>query len=132
MRGDEGSVRLNYAHWNVPEGEQEDQIYRAEWKTNNELAEKAGHGGGDFWVVHNFIEYLKGNQGPDFDVYQATAMSATAIQAWRSVLNGNASYPVPDFRKESDRKAYANDNLTPFVDDYGKGATLPQDSRIRE
>ena len=77
------------------------------------------------------IEYLKGNREADFDVYRATSMAATAIQAWRSVLNGNASYPVPDFRKKADRLAYANDNLTPFVDDRGRGATLPQDSRMR-
>jgi len=131
VRGDEGQVRLCYVPWNLPESEVEQKFYRPEWQTNNALAAKAGHGGGDFWVTYNFIEYLKGNQGPDFDVYKATSMAATAIQAWRSVLNGNASYPVPDFRRKEDRLAYANDNLTPFVDDYGKGATLPQDSRMR-
>ena len=82
-------------------------------------------------MVYNFLEYLKGNREPDFDVYKATAMAATAIQAWRSVLNGSNSYPIPDFRKKEDRLAYANDNLTPFVDDFGRGATLPQDSRMR-
>jgi len=131
VRGDEGQVRLCYVPWNLPEGEAEQKFYRPEWQTNNELAAKAGHGGGDFWVTHNFIEYLKGNQGPDFDVYKATSMAATGIQAWRSVLNGNASYPVPDFRKKEDRLAYANDNLTPFADEFGRGATLPQDSRVR-
>ena len=131
VRGDQGQIRVNYVPWNLPEGEVEEKFYRPEWVTNNELAKNAGHGGGDFWVTYNFIEYLKGNQGPDFDVYKATSMAATAIQAWRSVINGNASYPIPDFRNKADRLAYANDNLTPFVDDFGKGATLPQDSRIR-
>ena len=131
VRGDEGMVRLTYVPWNLPAGEETEKFYRPEWKSDNESAAKAGHGGGDYWVVRDFIEYLKGNQGPDFDVYKATTMAATAIQAWRSVLNGNASYPVPDFRNKADRLAYANDNLTPFVDDEGKGATLPQDSRMR-
>ncbi len=130
-RGDEGEVRVNYGPWNLPEGEETNKRYRPTWETNGELAAEAGHGGGDFWVVHNFLEYLKGNREPDFDVYRATAMAATAIQAWRSVLNGSNSYPIPDFRKKEDRLAYANDNLTPFVDDYGRGATLPQDSRMR-
>lgn len=131
IRGDQDKVRLCYPSWNLPEGAELEKIYKPEWETNTDLAVAAGHGGGDFWVVHNFIEYLKGNQGPDFDVYQATSMAATGIQAWRSVLNGNASYPVPDFRNQKDRLAYANDNLTPFVDDFGRGATLPQDSRMR-
>ena len=131
VRGNQSMVRLTYVPWNLPEGEEEEKFYKPDWPAYGDLAEKAGHGGGDFWVVHNFLEYLKGNQEPNFDVYRATAMSATAIQAWRSVLNGSASYPVPDFRKKEDRLAYANDNLTPFVDDEGKGATLPQDSRMR-
>ena len=38
-------------------------------------------------MVRNFIEYLKGNREADFDVYKATSMAATAIQAWRSVLD---------------------------------------------
>ena len=131
VRGDETTVRLSYVPWNLPEGEVSERFYRPEYAFDGEAAKDSGHGGGDYWVIRNFIEYLKGNQGPDFDVYKATSMSATAIQAWRSVLNGSASYPVPDFRKKSDRNAYACDNLTPFVDDEGRGATLPQDSRMR-
>ncbi len=129
IRGDIGRVRLNYVPWNLPEGEPEEQVYATTWQTNADLAEKAGHGGGDFWVVYNFIACLKGEREPDFDVYRATAMSAAAIQAWRSVLNNSASYPIPDFRRKEDRLAYANDNLTPYVDEHGKGATLPQNSR---
>ncbi len=124
-------VRLTYVPWNLPEGEETQKFYRPEYQTDSEAAQKAGHGGGDYWVVRNFLEYLRGKREPDFDVYKATAMSATAIQAWRSVLNGNASYPVPDFRNKADRLTYANDNLTPSVDDQGRGATLPQDSRMR-
>ena len=131
VRGDQSQVRLSYVPWNLPEGEETEKIYRPQYQTDNDAASGAGHGGGDYWVVRNFIEYLKGNWEADFDVYKATSMAATAIQAWRSVLNGSASYPVPDFRKKADRYAYAYDNLTPFVDEHGKGATLPQDSRMR-
>ncbi len=131
VRGDESMVRLSFVSWNIPEGEEKERFYRPDWQAYQDIAAKAGHGGGDFWVLRNFIDYLKGEREADFDVYRATAMSATAIQAWRSVLNGNASYPVPDYRNKTDRMAYANDNLTPFVDDEGKGATLPQDSRMR-
>jgi len=131
VRGDESQVRLCYVPWNVPEGEETQRFYHPEWNTHSDLAEKAGHGGGDFWVIYNFIEYCRGNQEPYFDVYKATSMAATAIQAWRSVLDKNASYPVPDFRRKEDRLVYGHDNLTPFVDDFGRGATLPQDSRMR-
>ena len=52
-------------------------------------------------------------------------MSATAILGWRSCLNHGENFRIPDFRDENDRKMYENDDLTPFPDDNGEGATLP-------
>lgn len=125
VRGDQSKIRVNYNYWSLPEGEVEQKIYEPTWQTNAEFAEKAGHGGGDFWAAYYFVEFLKGNCEAPFDVYKSVDMAITAIQAWRSVLNHNATYPIPDFRDKRQRDAYRNDNLTIFGDDDGHGATLP-------
>lgn len=125
VRGNQEKVRLNYNCWDLPEGAEEEKIYQPTWNTNADLAEKCGHGGGDFWVVYYFIEYLKGNCEAPFGIYKSVAMSMTGIQAWRSVLNGGNTYPIPDFTDKRVRDAYRNDNLTIFGDENGNGQTLP-------
>ena len=52
-------------------------------------------------------------------------MSATAILGWRSCLNHGENYRIPDFRNEEERRAVEKDDLTPFPDETGGGATLP-------
>ena len=80
------------------------------------LAEGKGHGGADFFVVYNFIKDIEAGREPYWDVYRSTTTASVAILAWRSILNGNACYDVPDFRKEEDRKKYEFDNITPYPD----------------
>jgi len=75
---------------------------------------RLGHGGIDLWMLRNFIHYIKGTYEPFFNVYRSTALSAAAILAWRSVLNGGIEYDVPDFTKEEDKKKYESDFLSPF------------------
>ncbi len=58
-------------------------------------------------------------------MYQAVAMSATAILGWRSCLNHGENYKIPDFRNVEERNAVRDDDLTPFPDQEGNGATLP-------
>jgi len=128
VRGNQSDVRLCYNSWQLPEGAEPSKIYTAQWTSNAELASKAGHGGGDFWVCYNFVRYVLDDVEPFFTVYRAAAMSAVAIQAWKSVLDDGATYRIPDFRKEADRKEFENDHLTPFPDAEG-GATLPRSSK---
>lgn len=92
--------------------------------SNKELAEKAGHGGGDFWVVYYFIEALKNGTTPYFDVYKSVAMSAVGILGWRSCLENGKEYVIPDFKNEEERALYENDDLSPFPDENGI-ASLP-------
>jgi predicted dehydrogenase len=77
---------------------------------------KLGHSGIDFWMMINFVKYLKGEYEPFFNVYRAAALSAAAILGWRSILNHCAEYEIPDFSKEEQRKLYENDFLSPFVE----------------
>lgn len=114
IRGNQKKVRLCYNKWDLPEGEEEEKIYEPEWPSDAEHADACGHGGGDYWVVRKFIEACKGENTPFPDVYTACAMSAVAILAWRSVLNGNVPYDIPDFRDEEQRKLWQDDRQNPF------------------
>lgn len=114
IRGDETRVRVGYNYWSVPEGAEEYSVYKPEWSEYAELAEKAGHNGGDFWVIINFLRYLNEGVEPFFDVYRAVTMSAVGILGWRSALEGGVEYKIPDFRREEDRIKYENDTASPF------------------
>lgn len=125
----DGKVRVYYFSHTKPEGV-EDQVHYvtpdpASWGEKGVKAVKAGHGGGDYWIVQNIIEYFAGGVTPFFDVYKGAAMSATAILGWRSCLNHGENYKIPDFSREEERVLYENDDATPFPDENGEGATLP-------
>lgn len=127
VRGSLDQIRVQYNSWHIPEGEEEVSIRPAHWHEDeemNSLANNAGHGGGDFWVAYYFAKYVNEGVEPPFDVYRSVAMSATAILALRSSMNGGAEYQIPDFRKEEERKLWENDHDSPFPDASGN-VTMP-------
>lgn len=121
-------VRMLYFHHTKPEGEDVCQMLDSDLSALGERGEKAknsGHGGGDYWIVQNMIDCFADGKEIYFDVYRGAAMSATAILGWRSALNHGENYKIPDFRDPAEREKYKNDDLTPFPDENGEGATLP-------
>lgn len=122
-------VRQFYFKHTKPEGREENVFMHdadlSEFGEKGIKAKNAGHGGGDFWVVQHIIDYILHGEKPFFDVYRAVNMSATAILGWRSCLNHGENIKVPDFRDPAQRDAYRDDDLTPFPDENGNGATLP-------
>lgn len=76
-----------------------------------ELASKAGHGGGDFYVLYNFANsLLHGTPGP-WDIYRACDVTLTGIMAVKSEYNGGIPVDVPDFRDKAVREAFRNDHF---------------------
>lgn len=128
VRGNESRVRAVYNSWEVPEGRKEAEEYEAAWQTNAELADKAAHGGGDFWVNYNFVRMIRGEIKPYFDCYRAAAMSAVAILGWQSVLNDGKQFDIPDFRDEEQRRIYENDDRDPYPRE-DKPNTIPYNSK---
>lgn len=114
-----GDIRLCYNGWAVPEGKETCQEYACAWPNEElgKLADQAGHGGGDFLCVYDFIKALETNAEPYWNVYRATTAASVAILAWRSVLNHNSCYDVPDFRREEDRRKFENDRISPYPDE---------------
>jgi hypothetical protein len=74
--------------------------YRPEWPEHGDLAEKAGHGGGDFWTNYHFAEAIRSNRQPYLDVYRGVIMSSVGILAWKSAHECGKSFIMPDFRDE--------------------------------
>jgi len=122
VRG-EDKVLLRYDRWNVPAGSVSSCTYMPEWNDKDRnLIKKAGHGGGDFFVIREFFACIRENKQPLFDVYFATTMASVGILAHRSLLERGVPYDIPDFHKEEDRAKYENDHISPF---WGKDGSEP-------
>ncbi len=109
-----GQVRVWHDHWLRTPGQPAERTYVPDWPEHGDLANKAGHGGGDFWTNFEFANAIRSGRQPYLDVYRGVAMSSVGILAWKSALKDGAPFDVPDFRKESSRKAFENDHGSPF------------------
>jgi len=81
--------------------------------TSDFARQTAGHGGGDFYTIHFFLEKILGRPDGEkyaIDVYRAVEMGICGILAYRSILNGNMPVRVPDLRNEKERDEYRSDN----------------------
>ena len=126
LRGQGDKVCLRYNHWEVPEGAEESVTYEPEWNAEDkEAIERAGHGGGDFYVIKEFFDCIRENRKPYMDEYFATTCASVAILSHRSLLEKGVPYDIPDFHKESDRVKYENDNLSPFYKNDGTAPDMP-------
>jgi Oxidoreductase family, NAD-binding Rossmann fold len=69
------------------------------WKTHAEAADKAGHGGIDFFVIRAFIEAIKNKTAPPIDVYDAAVWSAISPLSELSIARGSSPVEIPDFTR---------------------------------
>ena len=69
------------------------------WKQFEKEAEGGGHGGMDFFVIHEFIEAVKNKRPMPLDAYDAATWSAISPLSERSIASGSASVEVPDFTR---------------------------------
>ena len=100
--------------------------YEADFEPEaKEAAEKAGHGGGDFFIVREFFNSIRENRKPEMDEYFATTCASVAILSHRSLLEKGMPYDIPDFRNEEDCVRYENDTLSPFLGKDGSAPEIP-------
>lgn len=59
----------------------------------------AGHGGMDFFVLHEFVESIKNKTKTPLDVYDAAAWTAISPLSQESVAAGGKNLEFPDFTK---------------------------------
>ena len=115
VRGNEFRAQVRTNVWDEPIREL-DTPYPFE----GEKARCFWHNGGDYYVTLDFINWGLEKREPYLNVYPAAAMAAVGILGWRSSLHNGAEYTIPDFRCESERKPYENDDLSPFIDENGE------------
>lgn len=121
-----GQVRVWHEEWECPKNQPTERVYTPDWPEHAELANKAGHGGGDFWTNFEFANAIRSGRRPFLDVYRGVTMSSVGIIAWMSALENSKSIEMPDFRKESSRKKFENNKQSPFPSHAKKGwPTLP-------
>jgi len=67
------------------------------WKTRGEIANQTGHGGGDYFVISDFVEMVRQDREPPIDVYDSAAWSSVTELSYRSIRKGGRAVRFPDF-----------------------------------
>jgi predicted dehydrogenase len=114
-------VRVWHEPWNRSPGQPLERTFTPEWHAHAELAELAGHGGGDFWTSYEFANAIRSGAPPFLDVYRGVAMSSVGILAWKSALEDGKPFNVPDFKDEASRRFVEDDHWSPFPEHAAPG-----------
>ena len=69
------------------------------WKKYAGTAERAGHGGMDFFVDHAFIECIKRGTEFPLDVYDLASWYAITPLSEKSIMQGGQVQKIPDFSR---------------------------------
>lgn len=69
------------------------------WQKYGELADGAGHGGMDYFVMKAFVESALKNIAPPIDAYDAAAWSAITPLSEASIENNGEPQDFPDFTR---------------------------------
>jgi len=81
-----------------PLSDYRDRFLPAEFKRLMETAGKAGHGGGDFWVLHDFVEAIRQGAAPPIGIHEAMDMTLPGLISQQAVGPGTW-LKVPDSRE---------------------------------
>ncbi|HEX6972631.1 MAG TPA: Gfo/Idh/MocA family oxidoreductase [Limnochordia bacterium] len=73
------------------------------WRNPPPEAVAAGHGGGDYWEIRDFIDAIREDRTPPIDVVTAVEWTAVGLCSIQSIGAGGAPVSVPDFRKGAGR-----------------------------
>jgi len=74
------------------------------YKKATQDQKNAGHGGGDFFIIEDFINAIRTNTQPEIDVYKACEWTAVALLSELSVMNNGRTMDMPNFRKNMPRE----------------------------
>lgn len=71
------------------------------YKAATDEQKSAGHWGGDFFIVQDFVDAVTKGIKPTVDVYEACEWTAVGLLSELSVMNGGKTIEMPDFRRGS-------------------------------
>lgn len=93
---------------------------KPEWPELGDIAEKTGHGGGDFWELYYFARQILTGEKAPWDIYSSCDVCLAGIMSVRSQQQGGIPVEVPDFRDPAVREKYRHDD---FIQDHFDPAT---------
>ena len=73
------------------------------WRHPPDAALEAGHGGGDYWVVSDWVRAIENGAPPPIDIYTGLEWTAVGLCSQISIDNGGALVKVPNFRDDDER-----------------------------
>ena len=76
----------------------ENEYLPGDWKKQEEIAMKTGHGGGDFFEVMDFVDAILGRKPCPIGIDEAMDMTLPGLVSQESILKNGAWLPVPDSR----------------------------------
>lgn len=68
------------------------------WKEHMERAKAAGHGGGDYFEILDFIHAIEGTRPNPIGIHEAMDMTLPGLVSQQSIQRESAWLPVPDSR----------------------------------
>jgi len=71
----------------------------ARWRDPPEAAKDAGHQGGDFFLVQDFVDAMDSGEEPAVNVYRGAEWTAVGLLSELSAVNGGKTLEVPHFRR---------------------------------
>ena len=82
----------------LPLADFEDEFSPATFREVSEEARRAGHGGGDYYVVRDFVDAIVSGRPAPIDVYRALDFTVPGLISEESIERGGVPRAVPDFR----------------------------------
>ncbi len=77
----------------------EEEFMPEMWRNPSEEALQAGHGGGDYFEIREFVDSIMTDTKPPIDVYESLDMTVPGLVSEASINQGGIPLPVPDFRE---------------------------------
>ncbi|MGN1478149.1 MAG: Gfo/Idh/MocA family protein [Acutalibacteraceae bacterium] len=103
---EDDSDKVSFIGENNPSGDMKWQkfdeynMYLPErYKNATKEQKEAGHNGGDFFIVEDFINAIRSNTQPELNVYKACEWTAVGLLSELSVMNGSRPIKMPNFRE---------------------------------
>lgn len=94
----EAETNSDHAQWK-PLSEYHDYLPER-YLNATEEQKKAGHWGGDFFIIKDFVDAIRNKTKAPIDVYDACEWTAVALLSELSIMNGGRTMDMPDFRKQ--------------------------------
>lgn len=75
-----------------------DEFIPEMWKEHQANAIKAGHGGGDYYEILDFVDAIMGSKPTPIGIHEAMDMTLPGLVSQQSILQDSNWLPVPDSR----------------------------------